>query len=76
MLVNHVIIMHTLPVQLAGKCCVSSENNTLNIGPRIRRARLCQEFDGVDPEAIMALSAETESFKRLVHALKGAIRHA
>src|SRR6185295_29026 len=40
MLVNHVIIMHTLPVQLAGKCCVSSENNTLNIGPRIRRARL------------------------------------
>ena len=43
---------------------------------RIRRARLCQEFDGVDPEAIMALSAETESFKRLVHALKGAIRHA
>jgi hypothetical protein len=27
---------------------------------RIRRARLRQEFDGVSPEEIMALSAETE----------------
>jgi hypothetical protein len=43
---------------------------------RIRRARLCQEFDGISPEEIVALSAETESFKRLVRALKGVIRHA
>jgi hypothetical protein len=40
---------------------------------RIRRARLRQEFDGVSPEEIMALSAETEDFKRLCRTLKGAI---
>ena len=40
---------------------------------RIRRARLRQEFDGVSPEEIMALSAETEDFKRLCRTLQGAI---
>lgn len=40
---------------------------------QIRRARLRQEFDGVSPEEIMALSAETEDFKRLCRTLKGAI---
>ena len=40
---------------------------------RIRRARLRQEFDGVSPEEIMALSAETEDFNRLCRTLKGAI---
>ena len=43
---------------------------------RIRRARLRQELDGVSPEEIIALSAETQDFKRLVQALKGVIGHA
>jgi hypothetical protein len=41
---------------------------------RIRRARLRQDFDGVNPEEIIALSAETQDFKRLVQALKGVIK--
>jgi hypothetical protein len=43
---------------------------------RIRIARLQQEFDWVDPEQVIALSAETESFRRVAQALKGVIRNA
>jgi hypothetical protein len=41
---------------------------------RIRRARLCQEYADISPEAIMALSAETADFKRVCQALKQEIR--
>ena len=38
---------------------------------RIRRTRLRFELDGVSPEEIIALSAETESFKRACRTARG-----
>src|SRR4051794_7530640 len=43
MLANHVIFVHTIchvPSHRSGKVAVGSDNGTLSIGPRLRRARL------------------------------------